>query len=254
MSSHVELVYGVTRARRIALAPLTGADERAATDADALLTRLALAEGDGQQGETVHGAALRDLTVGDRDRALAGLYMDLYGSDIRADATCPGCGARYEMRFDLAALSASRQPASPVRGNPPAITLGQSRLRLPRRSDLTGNARNVVAALTLDGPVPGTEAAAAALEAADPALDVDLSGNCPECGSEQAVPFSIAPFLEAALSRDRAFLLREIHLIASAYHWSPGDILSLTRAERHGFARLLIAEREAVSLQMRRAS
>lgn len=252
MSPSVELVYGVAGARRVIFAPLTGADERATPDADTLLGRLAIA---GKvAGETVHGSALAELTAGDRDRSVAALYLALYGSEVQADTTCRGCAARYEMRFDLVTLVNSRRPAKPTQGDPPTIMIEKSRLRLPRRCDLAGDPQSLVAALTLSGPPPDTEQAAAALEAADPGLDVDLSGTCPECGTDQAVPFSIAAFLEAALTRDRGFLAREIHLIASTYHWALGDILSLTRSERHAFARLLIAEREAASLLMRRVS
>jgi hypothetical protein len=249
MAPEVDLVYGVGGSRRIAFAPLTGWDERAAAGADELLARLAR-EGPG----LVHGAALAELTIGDRDRALAGLYDTLYGSEIVADAVCKACSARYEMRFDLGALVASRRPERPAEGEPPAIAVDGSLVRLPRRSDISGSPENFLARLTRSGPVPQVETVAPMLEAADPALELDLAGTCPECEVRQTVPFAIAAFLEGALRRDLAFLAREIHLIASAYQWSLDEILSLTRAERHAFARLLIAEREAASLPKRRAS
>jgi hypothetical protein len=84
--------------------------------------------------------------------------------------------------------------------------------------------------------------AEAALEAADPALELDLAGQCPECGARQAVPFSMAGFLGASLRRDHGFLLREVHMIARAYGWALEEILSLTRAARQGFVRLILAD------------
>lgn len=249
METRVSLSFGTDGARELLLAPLTGQDEAAAPGAQDLLRRLAR-PGPG----IVHGAGIDMLTPGDRDRALAALYRALYGRDVRADAVCSACAAKYEIRFDLGALQASRAPDGSAAGDPPAITLGQSVLRLPRIADLAGPPGTFLERLTLEGPVPDEDAAAAALEAADPALELDLAGTCPECDARQAVPFSIRRFLEAALRRDRAFLLREVHLIAAAYHWSLAEILGLTRADRQGFARLLIAEREAAVQPVRRAS
>lgn len=233
----------------MALASLTGADERAEPGAVGLLRRLAI-PGEG----LVHGDAIEGLTVGDRDRALAVLYARLYGDSVMADASCTGCGATYEIRFDLSELSRSRRPDGSASGDPPAVTVGDGRLRLPVVSDLTGAPESLLERLTLEGTVPSTETAAPILEAADPALELDLTGACPECGAAQATPFSMTRFLEAALSRDRAFMVREVHLIASAYHWPHGEILGLSRDDRQSYARLLISEREAAASPVRRVS
>jgi hypothetical protein len=245
----VQLAFGSGGARAMAFAPLTGADERAAPGAVGLLRRLAMpCEG------LVHGAAIDGLTVGDRDRALAALCAQLYGDGVLADAICTGCGATYEIRFNLSDLSQNRRPDQSAAGDPPTVSVGDSRLRLPVLADLTGAPEGFLERLTLEGPVPDAETAAPVLEAADPALELDLTGTCPECQATQATPFSISRFLEAALRRDLGFLAREVHLIASAYHWSLDGILGLSRAERQTYARLLIAEREAASSLMRRVS
>lgn len=249
MSSPFTLSYGAQGLREVVFAPLTGEDERADPGADALLVRLAR-----PVPGCVYGDALVELSTGDRDRALAGLYDALYGSAIAADATCCDCRARFEMHFDLGELAERRRPELPCQGDPPVVALGDSLLRLPRRIDLAGSPEALLAQLTISGPVPQPEVAAQALEAADPGLDLDLSTTCPECGKEQLVPFSIAAFLEATLTRDRAFLVREVHLIALSYHWRLEEILSLSREERHAFVRLLIAEREAASMSLRRVS
>lgn len=242
MSAQVQLVFGAQGAKAMAFAPLTGADELASLSAAELLQRQALT-GVGLVGS----AAVADLTLGDRDRALAAVYAALYGDRVLADSTCIACHAVYEIRFSLAQLLAARMPDGSARGEPPAVSLGASLLRLPRIADLGGTPQSLLQRLTLSGPLPDDEAASAALEAADPALELDLTGTCPECAATQATGFSISRFLEAALARDRAFLLREVHLIASAYHWPLTEILSLTRADRQSFARLLIGEREAAS-------
>jgi hypothetical protein len=249
MAGSVQLVFGAHGARALAFAPLTGADEQAAPDAASLLRRLAL-PGAG----LVSGSAVEALTLGDRDRALAALYRELYGDAVLADAVCTACSATYEIRFNLAELAESRRCDGSASGDPPAITLLGSRLRLPVISDLAGTPDTFLERLTLEGPIVDADAASAALEAADPALELDLTGTCPECHATQATPFSISRFLEAALRRDWGFLLREVHLIASTYHWSLDEILGLSRRDRQGFARLLIGEREAASSLMRRVA
>jgi hypothetical protein len=249
MAGMVQLAFDSSGAHAMAFAPLTGADERAAPGAVGLLRRLAL-PGEG----LVHGAAIDRLTVGDRDRALAALYAQLYGDAVQADSVCTGCAATYEIRFSISELVSSHCPDGSASGDPPAISVGDSRLRLPVVADLNGTPKSLLERLTLEGPVPDAESAAPALESADPALELDLIGICPECEATQGTPFSISRFLEAALRRDLGCLAREVHLIASAYHWSLDKILDLTRTERQTYARLLIAEREAASSLMQRVS
>lgn len=237
----VGLTFGVGDARRLRLAPLTGADERAAAgDAHRLLERLA----DGGDG-WIRPAEVGNLPLGDRDRALAALYAHLYGEQVVADARCPGCDRRFELRFSLTALAASRVPDGSAAGDPPQVKVEGATLRLACARDLDGSPDALIARLLLDGAPPPLEVAEAALEAADPALEIDLAGTCPECGADQKVPFSMRRFFSAALKRDEAFLLREVHLIARAYGWAFDAILGLTREERHAFVRLLLAEREA---------
>lgn len=224
------LTFGLDGQRHVALPPVTGATERAAAgDAQALL------------GSLIGDRAGR-LTVGDRDRLLADLYGVLYGSDVLADARCTVCQARYELRFSLTALVASRQPDGSAEGDPPTVEVGDARLRLPLASDLAGDAEGLIRRLTVAGDAPSPDAAEAALEAADPALELDLSGTCPDCETTQAVPFSMAGFLGAALARDQRFLMREVHLLARSYGWSLESILGLARTERQDFVRLILAE------------
>jgi len=100
--------------------------------------------------------------------------------------------------------------------------------------------------LLIPAAVPGGPMGEATLsrdiEAADPALELDLSGTCPECGTAQKTPFSMVGFLSAALARDLRFLLREVHLVARAYRWSLESILGLSRVERQEFARLVLVD------------
>lgn len=241
----VGLQFEVVGTRTLVLRELTGADERASGgDVHLLLAALAAPAG-GEAGPDIGG-----LSVGDRDRALAALYLELYGDAVVADALCVGCDKKFELRFRLSAMVAARSPDGSATGTPPAVEVGGARYRLPVVADLQGGTGDLLARLHLDGPEAPPEAVEAALEAADPALVLDLSGTCPECGTTQETPFSIAAFLAAALRRDAAFLRREIHVLARGYRWGPGEILSLTRQERQDFVRLILGERQA-SAQVR---
>ena len=236
------LQFPVDGAGHLALAPLTGASEAAAEgDAWALLAALA------QEGPDRAGpSALGRLSRGDGDRALAALHGHLYGPRIVADARCSHCDGQFELRFALPDLVAGRWPDGSATGTPPAVTVAGARLRLPVCADRATDPASLLAALVLEGALPPLAQAEAALEAADPALELDLAGDCPGCGTHQAVPFSMAGFLGAALQRDHAFLLREVHLIARAYGWALDEILSLTRSARQGFVRLILADLGAV--------
>jgi catechol 2,3-dioxygenase-like lactoylglutathione lyase family enzyme len=237
----VALSFPVDGAARLAFRPLTGADERAASGhIRLLLGRLAVA-GAG----LVAGEMLDRLTIGDRDRALAAFYRDLFGSRIIADTTCSGCGKAFELRFDLDELIAARQPDGSAEGDRPAVTVGKARYRLPTMADLYGKPEDMLDRLHLDGPPANQESVEAAIEAADPALALDLSGSCPECGQEQVAPFSIAGFLSAAMRRDSSYLLHEVHLIARSYAWDLDTILGLTRDERQALVQLIIADADA---------
>ena len=222
------LAFGMDGRKDVRLLSVTGAAERAAGgDAQALLRALMGPDADA-------------LTLGDRDRLLAELHGDLYGWNVLADTRCTGCGAGFEMRFSLRALMEARQPD----GSAPSgvVTVGDAQLRLPAVGDLAASPEALVAKLTVAGDPPPLVEAEAALEAADPAIEVDLSGTCPDCGVAQPVPFSMRGFFGAALARDLRFLMREVHLLARSYGWSLDSILSLTRAERQDLVRLILSD------------
>lgn len=234
------IYFGPRGSDQVRTRPLTGSAEWAAgSDALALLRELGATDCAGQAVDVDR------LTAGDRDRLLAAVYRAEYGTAVVADAVCRACDETFELRFDLALLGAARVPDGSATGDPPSVTVGDARYRLPTVADLAGDPVTLAARLHLDGPAVDEPELAAALEAADPALLVDLRGTCPECATEQATPFSIVSFLSATLARDRPFVLREIHLIARFYRWTMSDILALTRADRQAFVRLILDEAQA---------
>lgn len=241
MAYEIELEFEVDGASRLCLAEPTGADQRAAAGHAHDLLRRLVVPGPG----CVASETIDRLPLGDRDRALATLYEALFGDSVRADADCAECGSRFEMRFRLSALVASRRPDGSATGTPPTVRVGEGSLRLPTAADLAGGTPDdLVARLMVSGSPPDAEVAAAAIEAADPALELDLAGICPECGASQTAAFSIHGFLSAALAQDLEQLLGEIHLLATHYRWAFGEILVLTRNERRALLKMVLADLE----------
>ncbi len=245
--TEIALIYGVDGKQAIRLRSLTGAGERSsAGDAHGLLRRLAL-EGPG----LVAGGAIDRLPLCDRDQALAALYGAFYGDTVIADASCGGCKVRFELRFSMADLASSQQPASLAKGDPPTVEAGGREIRLPAAADLAAlgpGARpsELLTRLAGNSKEPWAEseitAVSEALERTNPLIDLDLDSPCPECGKENSVRFVLTEFLGACLARDEEFLLREIHLLARSYGWSFESLTALTRSERQTFVRLVLAE------------
>ena len=69
----------------------------------------------------------------------------------------------------------------------------------------------------------------------DPQAALDLAAVCPACGVEFLAPFDAAEFLRQELMLTGDALFREVHLLASHYHWDEADILALPRRRRRRY-------------------
>lgn len=237
------------------LRELSGADEAAVrgtspVDTLALLDRVL--ERDATPGPPVRAAA---LSVPDRDRVLASLYVDAYGSLVASVVRCGACQERFDVEFSLLDVQASLDQ----RELPPDVDAsgeGVYRLKEGVRFRLpTGEDQMAVAGLPLeeaerellsrcvlegDGAVDGP--VEEAMETLGPVLDLDLTATCPECEHQQPVRFEIEHYLLSALLRDRPALLGDVHRLARAYGWSPAEILDLPRNERRRLVELVESE------------
>ena len=241
-----------------ALHDLRGGDEEAVVDTDtaaaiALLDRLLV---------DVEGAALQPgeackLTASDRDRMLAAIHASEFGERLDCVLHCDACEEPFDIDFHLPDLLASLAlpPAHVAAAKPAVITLADGRrVRLPRGSDelaLLGlppeaARRELLARCMIDGEADLEDAAVLdALEHAAPLLDVDLDATCPECGTAVRAHFDLQHYLLTAIRQDAPSRTAEIHLIASTYGWSLGEILGLARQRRRAFARTIERERGA---------
>ena len=191
-------------------------------------------------------AAALELTAGERDRLLAALWQHYFGDTIMATRRCVDCGEFFDLNFSLSALvdslDATPQPEEVVSLTPE----GHAQLITGHTiRPATAEDENAIERLDLDeaeialtrrcvsgGAPPPGEVLDKVLDWLDPVIDIDLDGVCPECGTAQTIRFSIEHYLTISLQRERNTLLREVHLLASAYSWPLQDILELERLER----------------------
>jgi hypothetical protein len=75
----------------------------------------------------------------------------------------------------------------------------------------------------------------------DPQGDVQLALNCPSCRHHWTAPFDVVSYLWIEIQSWASRLLREIHLLASAYGWREADILALSEPRRRAYLEILLS-------------
>ncbi len=75
-----------------------------------------------------------------------------------------------------------------------------------------------------------------ALESVSPGVVTEVVAHCPECNAEHMV--NIDPYMLLHVGNSNN-LFQDIHAIASHYHWSESDILSLSRQRREQYLNLI---------------
>ena len=79
----------------------------------------------------------------------------------------------------------------------------------------------------------------AAMAAADPQAEIEISLECPACTCHWTEIFDIDSFFWTELQAWAARILREIHQLASAYGWSEREILALPPLRRNTYLNLI---------------
>jgi hypothetical protein len=200
--------------------------------------------------------ALASLSVGERDRRLLAFRQAVFGSPMTALATCSRCAEALEFELSADALQA---PAAAE--DEAALVVDRDgwriELRAPDSRDLIAAAdapeqaeevlfsrstRSVafagVAAETAAVPADLRALAAERVAAADPLADLQLAMTCSSCGFEWRAPLDIVTFLWAELDAWAGRMMRDVHVLASAYGWDERQILSLPAARRGHYLRL----------------
>ncbi len=195
---------------------------------------------------------LAGLTIGQRDAGLLTLREWTFGPTMSGVVTCPGCGQRLELTFDVAEIRADA-PVEPERAVSVTNDGYDVRFRPPDSGDLAALAgesdvarhrqrlfeRCVLEAYHHGEPVsadrlPGEvmDAVVEGMAHADPQTDVELAVSCAACGHPWRVVFDIVSFFWTEIDAWACRIVREVHALASAYGWPEREILALSPERR----------------------
>ena len=255
------------RRRDFAFRPLTGAVELALADATGVdsslptkVTAALVATLEHVGGEPPLPATVAALSVGDRQFLMGRLAVGLGLGESWLTAVCGRCGERFDFSVDyrdlpvkeagegypLAEVETSVGPCSfrvPTGADQEILAglddseafrslLGRC-LVAPTGPEGDGSSRGEKA----DGFTPDDAARIeTALEAVAPEVAVSVQAACPACGTPHGI--DVDPY--RVLSHQTAGgLLQEIHILASAYHWSEAEILALPLKRRRSYLDLI---------------
>lgn len=178
------------------------------------------------------------LSIGEGDRRLLALCRAVTRVDVEVVAVCPTCGELSE-----AVLSPDAVPPASPRMAPLGMGGG---LREPTYKDLRELPADPDEAVheLLARCVVGSPSRApwpADLELVDDSLAGPIVIACTACGEPVAVDLDVERAVLKRLARCAREMDYEVHLLASAYHWSLGEIESLGDERRRTLA-WLVAE------------
>lgn len=267
---HGMIVNGKTH-RAVSLRPLTGRDEEFLLDHartmlpaerdTAVLTRCAVRIG---PYEDVTADHVRGLCLGDRQALLLALCSASAGSVLDSTVVCPSetCGEQLEVAVEVSDL-VGREAPEPAEQYEAVLSEGDTtvrvRLRLPDGWLLEAASRldpDEGEALLVDDVVQevycgeqrlprlptGLEGQIAeAIELLDPLAEMRLEVTCPSCGTTLVAVLDAGEYLMQQAMSDQATFHAEVHLLASRYHWSEREILSLPVSKRRLYVGLIEA-------------
>jgi hypothetical protein len=176
------------------------------------------------------------LGVGDGDRRLLALHRTVTGSELEVLASCPACG-----ELSSAQVVPEQMPPPAPRT---ALLGSGGGLREPTYEDLLDlppDPAQAVAELYARCVVgsPARPPGAEDLELVDDSLTGPLVVACSSCGQPIAVDLDIERAVLGRLVWCAHEIDREIHALASAYHWSLAEIESLGDERRRALAELI---------------
>jgi base plate protein len=202
--------------------------------------------------------SLANLPVGQRDGRLLILREWTFGTKVSVVTTCSGCGQQLELDFDVDQIRAG---APDDRERHLSLTRDDYdvRFRPPNSADLIAAARETestrqrqvlldrcLVEIERDGepvsadrlPETVVEAVVDGMAQADPQADVQLAVSCSACGRSWRAVFDIGPFFWSEIDSWAVRIVREVHVLASAYGWSERDILALSPRRRQLYLEL----------------
>jgi hypothetical protein len=202
--------------------------------------------------------SLAALSVGERDTRLLTLREWAFGSEVTGCTSCPRCRQLLEFTFQL---SYFRQPISGGEIVPVACSVsGYDLVLRPVNSldlmpcstvDLTTVHRRLFECCLLsaragDTPVSHDQVpddvALTALEIvtrSDEHADLQIEASCTNCSHRFRETFDIVAFFWKEIDIWVRRILREVHILASAYGWTENEILGLSPLRRQFYLEMV---------------
>jgi hypothetical protein len=190
--------------------------------------------------------SLAGLSVGQRDARLMKLRELTFGPRFTGLANCPACDEKIELTFDASAIRPAEEIDTPVEMEL-HIEGRELRFRLPTSADLLAvtSSEHLLSRCLLSGENHYSEntirAITERMSAADPMADLRLALSCASCGNQWEAEFDIVAFFWREIAAAARGLMREVHMLASAYGWSESEILALSQARRRFYLEMLNA-------------
>lgn len=202
---------------------------------------------------------LADAALGARDRWMLSLRERMFGPSLLGFSSCAECGERWELALsvtELRRMMGSDEDPAEGQFDDAGVAV---RYRLPNSRDLAAVAnashaesgrrllaeRCILEATCEGRALPPRELRDATIDrlaehmsAADPGAELLLDTRCPGCGQCSEILLDIGAFLWAELGALSRALLREVHQLAHAYHWSEAAILAMSTRRRRAYLEL----------------
>ncbi|MGH9429914.1 MAG: phage baseplate protein [Terriglobia bacterium] len=215
-----------------------------------------LVQGPVERALTLWGAAcpetpregLAALSIGRRDAGLLTLREWTFGPQLASLATCPHCGQQLELTFNVEDIRVT-PAAEPAAESMMTVAGYELQFRPPNSMDIaaavdgsgTGRERRTLFERCLmaarwqgepatpdELPPEVVDAMVDGMAAMDPQADIELSILCPSCGQRWHAVFDIVSFFWSEIDAWARRILREVHVLASAYGWGEREILALS--------------------------
>jgi hypothetical protein len=203
--------------------------------------------------------ALARLSIGQRDGRLLRLREWTFGPQLVGLATCPGCSERLELTFNVSdiRMDPETEAAETLSLNDAGYEV---HFRVPNSldmefiaasKDLTTTRHILLDRCILSAQISGKEKAIDQLPAdvvdavveemakADPQADVQLALSCSSCGHQWQAIFDIVSFFWSEINVWAHRILREVHVLASAYGWTEIHILALSPGRRRSYMEMV---------------
>lgn len=196
--------------------------------------------------------ALARLTIGTRDARLLTLREWTFGPRLVCVVACPACGERLEITVNASDIRATAPESVGDEFNLELDEYGVA-FRLPSSIDLQAASSCVdsesVRALLIkrcirsirrrdeeigvdQSPTPVMEAVINRMAELDPQADTQLLLTCSACNHHWHTLFDIVSFFWSEIQAWASQVLREVHILASAYGWREEDILAMSPIRR----------------------